>query len=132
MDTVSKEIERAANLDRKTLLAYKEKKSEGRTPLVVTYNRDLPNLKQKLDESWPLLQMNPTQREKFSTKPIVCYKRNKNLRDILGQTRLLKNKVVRKKPTRRGRCAPCHSRPDAKCCNHIINSDYFTDETGEK
>ena len=130
--TISEGIERAANLERRTLLTYKERNNEERTPLIVTYNRDLPNLKEKLDETWPLLQINPTKKQKFTAKPIVCYRRNKNLRDIIGQTKIVNNRVARKRTILRGRCAPCRSRPDAKCCNHILTTDYFTDQTCEK
>ena len=63
---------------------------------------------------------------------MICYRRNRNLRDIIRQTKIEKNKVVRKKPVIRGRCTPCRSRADTKCCNHVINTDYFTDRTGEK
>lgn len=131
-DEVSAGIERAANMERSTLLTYKEKVNQRRTPFIVTYNRKLPNLKRILDETWSHLQINPTERQKFVEKPIVCYRRNKNLRDLIGQTRIEKNKVVRKKPVTRGRCTPCRSRANTKCCNHVINTTYFTDKTGEK
>ena len=102
-----------------------------RIPLIVTYNRNLPDLKSILEETWGHLQINPTVKAKFVNKPIVCYKRNRNLRDILGQTKISKNRVVRKKATMRGRCAPCLGRSDAMCCNHVISTSFFTNNTGE-
>ena len=69
---------------------------------------------------------------KFEKKPIIWFRINRNLRDILGQTKISKNRVVRKKQPIRGRCTPCRSRPDTKCCNHIISTTYFTDRTGAK
>ena len=104
---VSEEINRAANVDRETLLTYKEKTESNRIPLVVTYNKRLPNLKKILEESWSTLHINETEKAKFKEEPLVCYRKNKNLRDILGQTRISKNRVARKKQQRTGRCVPC-------------------------
>ena len=101
------EINRAAALDKRTLRVYKEKENTNRTPLVVTYDKRLPQIKEVLDETWNILQINPSESRKFVEKPLVCFKRNKNLRDILGQTRIKNNKVVRKKPETKGRCTPC-------------------------
>ena len=129
---VTEEINRAAVQNRDTLLTYKEKEDNNRTPLVVTFNKRLPELKNTLEESWNILQINDTEKQKFKEKPLVCFRRNKNLRDILGQTRISRNKVVRGKPRTTGRCIPCRSRPDTKCCQHIISTEYFTDKTGTK
>ena len=96
-ERVSEEINRAANLNREALLTYKQKAETNRTPLVVTYNRRLPGLKKILDESWNTLQINETEKQKFKEKPLICFRRNRNLRDILGQTRISRNKVARGK-----------------------------------
>ena len=45
------EINRAAEQDRKNLLTYKERKTKNRVPMIVTYNRRLPRLKEIIDES---------------------------------------------------------------------------------
>ena len=99
--------------------------------MVVTYDDRLPRINEIIDEDWKLLQINETERRKFSEKPRVCYRRNRNLRDILGQTRIKNNKVVRRKETK-GRCTPCRGRADAKCCTHMVNTDVFTDKSGRK
>ena len=130
-EKISEDINRAASMDRKSLRTYKEKEPSSRIPLVVTYDDRLPKINEILDENWKLLQVNETESRKFTEKPRVCYKRNRNLRDILGQTRIKNNKVVRKKETK-GRCTPCRGRADAKCCTHMVNTDVFTDKTGRK
>ena len=128
---IREDISRAAALDRSTLLTYKEKESNSRIPLVVTYDERLPGIKKILDEDWKLLQINQTESEKFTEKPLVCFKRNKNLRDILGQTRIKNGKVMRRKETK-GRCTPCRGRSDAKCCRHMVNTNVFTDKSVKK
>ena len=125
-------IQRAGDQDRKMLLTYKEKPSNEKTPLIVTYNRNLPKLKEIIDQTWGHLQINPEEKIKFSEKPILCFRRNPNLRDILGQTKISKDKVVRKKQPPKGRCAPCRSRADTKCCNHMITTSVFTDQSGSR
>ena len=128
---LSREIDRAANQDRASLLTYKERAASNRIPLIVTYNQNLPDLKGILNNTWEHLQINPAVKEKFVEKPVLCYKRNRNLRDEIGQTKISKNRVVRKKSTTRGRCAPCMGRSDCLCCNHIIATSFFTNQTGE-
>jgi hypothetical protein len=131
-ETVSSEINRAAMQERSALLTYKEKSSSNRIPLIVTYNRTLPDLNNIVNSTWDHLQINPDTAIKFPEKPIVCYKRNRNLRDLIGQTKISRNKVVRKKEPNRGRCSPCNGRSDCQCCNHIINTTFFTSRTGER
>ena len=118
--------------ERNDLLSYKEKTSSGRIPLIVTYNKDLPNLKQIIDNTWNHLEINPTTSTKFQEKPIVCYKRNQNLRDIIGQTRLSRNRVIRNTTKKRGRCSPCMGKTDCLCCKHIISTEFFTCLKGKR
>ena len=105
-EEITEDINNAATMERNTLRTYKEKATSTRIPLVVTYDNCLPKIKEILDEDWKLLQINESESSKFSEKPLICYKRNKNLRDILGQTKLKNGKVIRKKETT-GRCTPC-------------------------
>ena len=131
-EKISEEIHRASTQNRETLLTYKEREDNKRIPLVVTYNRRLPKLKPILEESWKILAINETVRPNFIENPLICYRRNKNLRDILGQTRISRNKVVKQKSRTTGRCHPCRSRPDAKCCRHIISTNFFTNKTRDQ
>jgi hypothetical protein len=129
---VTQEIDRAASQDRNSLLTYKERTTSGRIPLIVTYNKDLPNLKQIIDSTWDHLGINPSTSTKFQDKPIVCYKRNQNLRDMIGQTKISRNRVIRKTTKKRGRCSPCLGRTDCLCCRHIVPTDFFTSSEGKK
>ena len=67
-EEISVGIERAANQERSTLLTYKEKVNQRRTPLILTYNRKLPNLKEVLDETRSHLQINPTEHQNLQKK----------------------------------------------------------------
>ena len=130
--TISREIDRAAGMERATLLQYKERPTSKRIPLIVQYNKNLPNFKEILENKWHHLEINPSVNEKFQEKPLICYKRNRTLRDELGQTKITNNKVIRTKPQKRGRCSPCLGRSDCMCCNHLISTNFFTDRAGKR
>ena len=51
-------------------MTYKERKKNNRTPLVVTFNRRLPKLKDLVEESWNILGINETIGQKFTEKPL--------------------------------------------------------------
>ena len=80
---------------RENLLKIKKKKRSNRIPLVVTYNRTLPDLGAIINKHWNILQIDPKMKEKFSDRPILAYRRCKNLRDIIGSNKFSNNKVVR-------------------------------------
>ena len=81
---------------------------------------------------WDHLKINPETQAKFPDKPILCYKRNRNLRDEIGQTKISRNRVVRKREQNRGRCSPCRGRADCMCCGHIINTTFFNSRDGKR
>ena len=128
---IARDIMRAAEKDQRSLRTYNEKNRDQRIPLVITYDNRLPRIRDVIDDNWKILQVNTTESRKFQEKPRVCYRRNRNLRDLLGQTRLTNGKIIRTKPTT-GRCTPCRGRSDAKCCAHVVNTNVFHDRTGQK
>ena len=116
---------------RNDLLENKKKKTSGRIPLVVTYNRTLPRLGPIINKHWHILQLDPKMAEKFNERPVLAYRRCKNLRDLIGSNKISNNKVV--KPTRNpGECKPCLSRSDCQCCKQINNTNTFSSKTAKK
>ena len=61
------------------------------------FKRTLPNIKETIDKHWHLLQINPTLRNTFQERPIIAHKKNRNLKEIIGGNKILKNKLIRKK-----------------------------------
>ena len=57
----------------------------------------------------------------------MAYRRNTNLRDILGQKTILNGKVKRSTPIheRKGWCSPCNSRNFNLCCQQMRNTNTF-------
>ena len=101
---------------------------------MLTYDDRLPKIREVVDENWKILQINSNESRKFAEKPRICYRRNRNLRDLIGQTKLTNGKIIRTKGKEKatGRCTPCRGRADAKCCSHVVNTNVFTDRSGRK
>ena len=63
------------------------------------YNQTLPNFREILIDNWSLLKINNILKHVFSKQPIIAYRRNKNLRDAIGDTNIESNNVVKKTET---------------------------------
>lgn len=128
MDVTIKSIEKANNMRREDLLKYKEKSTNNKVPIIVTYNKQLPKIQQIVDNTWNTLKINPEEAIKFEEKPLLCFRRNQNLKDLIGQTRISKGKVMKRKKNKIGKCSPCLSRRDTKCCKHVASTSTFKNE----
>jgi hypothetical protein len=72
------------NLDRENLLQYNTKKLNNRVPLVITYSKALPNIHGILKKNKKILYNSEKKMKRnFDEPPIVSYKRDKNIKDIL-------------------------------------------------
>jgi hypothetical protein len=134
-EEITSQINRAKGNRREDLLQYKsvEQTTSQRIPFVVTYYPDLPNLKAAVEKHWPILNINQKMKETFSQKPIMAYRKNQNLGDILGQKTLLNNKVIRKDTSNQtGSCRPCLSRNDNLCCKQIRRTSQFRSSVTNK
>ena len=71
------------NLDREDLLQYNTKKQNDRLPLVITYSKVLPNIHKILKKYMKILYNSEKMKRIFDEPPIVSYKRDTNIKDIL-------------------------------------------------
>ena len=130
---VQHQIEKAKETKRIDLLTSKVKTPKANPILAVTYNKNLPNLKEAIDDNWNILSINPTIAPIFTEKPIIAFRRNTNLRQILCKHKLHNNRPIVVKPKKIGRCRPCLSRANNKCCKQMTNTTYVTNrKTGKK
>ena len=108
------------SVDRKILLENKEKPStQGNLPLVLTFNKTLPNIKNVIDKHWHILSVNESLRKIFDENSFIAYRRSTNLYQLIGGNRIFKNKVARKSTKQLkqlGHCSPCISRLNNLCC----------------
>ena len=124
---INLQIQRASQKNREDLLRHKPKEQMKRIPCVLTYNSKLPNIKQAINKHWNILQINQQLQPIFNEKPIIAFRRNKNLRDILGQKTITQGRVQRKVSIKetKGWCRPCNSRNFNQCCRQIRNTNTF-------
>ena len=119
-------IERANSKDRKELLRPRSKQSvKAPLTLVTTFNKTLPNLKNVLAKNWDLLSINKDIAKKFTKEPLIAYRRNPNLQQLLGGNKIEKNRVVKRKRNKVGKCTPCKSNLAYKCCRQIKSTSTF-------
>jgi len=74
--------------DRTETLHNKTKKAKEMLPFVTTYNLATPNLKKILMKHWHITQQQPRIAHIFNQPPIVSYKKEKSLKDILVRAKL--------------------------------------------
>ena len=120
---------------RPSLLVDKEKMRTNRTPFTTTYNEQHPPIRKIINSHWDILRTHGDLSETFTEKPVVAFKRNRNLRDILGQVHLSRGKKIikeRRKPRFPGSKACLTSRRN-QCCRHLQSTKTFkSDVTGEE
>ena len=127
IEEIEEQLKRVSSLKREDLLTYKEKERMTKIPFITTYHPQLPNIRNNIHKHWNILKINKQLGKIFDEKPIIAYRRNKNLRDIIGQKTLMNNKVIRKREEERtnGQCKPCNSRRFNLCCQQIRNTKTF-------
>ena len=119
-------IQRVNTVTRETALTQVQRPQNTRMVFVTTYNRTNPNIKGILQKHWNLLQLDPRLSEVFSQPPMIAFKRNKNLGNLLGSKYLSNSKVVRKKNhCIQKRCKPCTENRSKKCCKQLKDTTTF-------
>ena len=90
---VIKQVDKLTNIKRKQLLSTNKRTIQNRLPVSITYNRYLPNISNIITKNLTSLQISPTLQKVFDKKPMMTYKRNKNLGELIGGHTLQCGKV---------------------------------------
>ena len=109
-------------LDRKKLLEEKAKKQSNRIPLVLTYNRTLPNVKRAISNNWNLLHINQEFKDVFQEPPILAFRRNRKLYDLLGCKNIIDGKLERLPKKKIGFSTKCFSKSGNLRCKQVVNN----------
>ena len=120
------QLEKVDKLARDDLLQEKDQEQQDpeRTPLILTYNRFLTNLTAVACKNWNILQTSKNLWELFQEHPITSFNRNKNLKEIIGGTRIENGKVNKFNiPSRTEKCTPCLSGARTLCCNQVLTTN---------
>ena len=122
---VESELCKVDQRDRESLLHHTNKKKQsGRVPLVLTYSKGLPNIRKIIRKHIGTLYTSDRMRKIFAQPPIVAYRRDSNLQDILVHKK--HNHQFFK--TQNG-CRTCGAK---KCaiCPYVLEATTFIDPQG--
>ena len=130
----STQMRKTENVSRETLLIDRPKRSNKRTPFTTTFNKNLPPIQRIINMHWSILHTNTDIAPTFSERPVLAYRRNKNLRNLIGQVHLSRGKkILPKKTPKIMGCSPCLSSTKNKCRRQLTSSKTFSsDHTGEQ
>ena len=131
---INQHREKAISTPREALLADKPKSSARRTPFTTTFNRNLPPIQRTINKHWHLLHTDPTTATAFEEPPVLAYRKNKNLRNLIGQVHISRGtKILPKKSPKLKGCVPCLSSNRNKCCRQLTSTKTFkSDRTQEE
>ena len=126
-ENLENQFRKASSKPRDDLLKYQSReKSISTVPFITTYHKQLPDIRSTITKHWNLLQITQNLKQVFQNPPVYGFRRNKNLRDIIGQTTLKNNRVVRKnKHLSPGKCTPCRTRNNNLCCKQVLSTSTF-------
>ena len=123
---VNKEIQKATKQDRTGLLNKEKTEIGNHLTLCVTYNKTLPNIKTILGKHWHILNVNPELKKVFENKPLFAFRKNKNLRQLIGGNTIEKNKkLLTTNKFTNGNCSPCFSNSRTLCSKQVIKTVLF-------
>ena len=76
-------------------------------------------------KNWNFLSINNNIAKKFKEQPLIAYRRNENLQQLLGGHRIENGKAIKRKGKSIGKCSPCRSSLANKCCKQIKSTSTF-------
>ena len=82
---INEVLESTKNTKRTDLLNPQQRNREQPLVMVTKYNPSIQKLKTKLTKHWRLISQNPDCANLFLRKPIIAYKRSKNLQQLLSK-----------------------------------------------
>ena len=81
---VNEQVDKVKNLKKKQLLLNNKRTMQNLIPVSITYNRYLPNISKIITKNWNILQISRTLQKVFGKKPMITYKWNQNLGELIG------------------------------------------------
>ena len=82
-------------MDRKEPLKERDSATskELKIPLVLTYSRSLWNITKVVRKHWNNLPINKEFKEIYQNEQVTTFRRNKNLKEVIGSNKIEQNKV---------------------------------------
>ena len=92
---VHEQVDKVKNMKTKQLLLTNKRPIQSRIRVLITYNRYLPNISKMITKNWNILKISPTLQKVFDKRPMITYKRNKNLVELIYRHTLQEGKVFK-------------------------------------
>ena len=123
--SIDNELKKVDKLDRNTLLQFRTDKSKtDRVPLVLTYSKGLPHVREIIKKKMTVLHKSEKIKKVFIKPPILAFRRDKNLKDILVHKK--HNSMFFKQEHK---CEPCSR--NCAICPYVRNTHTFTNSEGK-
>ena len=74
---------------------------------------------------YDILQIEPKLKQIFAESPILAFKINKNLRDIIEGNKVFDKKILKVKKLNKRKCKPCFTRSINLCCKQLKTCSAF-------
>ena len=123
---IQQQVSKTFTIERAHLLNQKKQAASNRIPLNLTYNRTNPGIKTAINKHWDILKINRDFEKVFTELPIIAFRRNRNLLDILVKKTVINNrKQLRQNINQYGYSKPCNSKLKNLCCTQVQSRNSF-------
>ena len=133
---INQQFSKVKTTDRNELLKEKtdDKEPQNKTPLVLTYNRILPNIRNIVRKHWSIVNISRILQGLFQEGPITAFKRSRNQKELIGSNCIENGKVKRAKNTFTiGKCPPCLSKIyGSLCCRQLTSTTTFVSQKAKR
>ena len=134
--SIDRQFSKVKATDRNELLKEKthDKETQNKTPLVLTYNRFFPNIRNIVRKQRNILKISRTLQGLFQDELITAFKRDKNLKELIGSTCIKNGKAKQAKATFTiGKCSPSLSKTGNLCSSQLTSATtFFSQQTKRK
>ena len=123
--SLKEQIEKARVQERTLLLNKNPEEVKQSIPISIICNRTLPKIKSIVAKHWHVLQVNPELKERFQSSPIIAFRKNKNLKQTIGNNTIEHNKkLIRSNNKVNGKSSPCLSNTKTLCCKQVVSTTH--------
>ena len=125
----------------------REKPEQASIPITLNCKGFCPNITKVMRKHWNVLAINESLKKIFNCQPITAFKQNKKLKELIGGSKIEKNKkkkkkkeeIEKKKVKKRqiqklkpGKCSPCLTNLRSICYKQVLKTTTLTSQQAKK